>query len=224
MGTGGAVAHAPEGEGKRIYLIDGHPVTRAGLSALLQEQGHFICGEAESPVDGPDGVLVVDPDLVIFDPGGLGERSVPLTQGLLGARDGLPLLAYAATRDLALVRAVLAAGVLGCVSKEDEVGALLRAVDATLKGVPYVSESFGTRLAAAGGMAAALAALAPRERQVYDRLGQGYRTREIARQLGLSHKTVESYYDRLKEKLGFAGVPALQRQAIRDRQARPEGS
>jgi len=206
----------------RIVVVDDHPLVREGLSALIHKQPHMtLCGEAE---DAPAALRLIGevrPDVALVD--------ITLKDG-----NGLDLIKNIRTRypdvrvlvssmhdeDLFAERA-LHAGALGYVHKQQGIGKLIEAIERVLEGGIYLSEGSSQRLLAryakAGDRSTAspLSALSDREVQVFEFLGQGLGTREIAQKLHLSPKTVERYRENIKHKLGLPNAHELIRHATR---------
>jgi two-component system, NarL family, response regulator NreC len=202
----------------RILLADDHGVLRAGLRSFLDSQADMIVVAAAETAE--DAVLMAresEPDLAMLDvrmPGG----------GLTAARvlhEELPkirVLVLSQYDDSAYLRAALAAGAAGYALKRSPGPELLQAIRAIARGEVYlhpamarvlVQESWGPRDAPAAPQV-----LSERETQVLRLTALGYTTEQIAEQLFLSVRTVETYKLRCTDKLGLRGRAALVRYAL----------
>jgi len=125
---------------------------------------------------------------------------------------GLLVLVYSMHEGPHMIRNALEAGAGGYVTKREAAHSLAEAIRAVSTGSRYLSP----RAAAACHEANPLDGLSGQQRQLYRLLGQGCSNEEIARQLNISVRTLESYYVRVIDKLGVKGVKELRQQAIRD--------
>lgn len=202
----------------RIYLIDDHPIVRAGLSALLQGAGHTIVGEGEDITQALSEVNRLAPDLVMLDL-------------QLAGRSGFEVLAEMQRRQMAAkvivlsmsdqprnVAEALRMGASGYVLKGSASTELVTAVEAVQQGRRYLGEGLGD-IAVKGLTSDADRGntLSPRERQILVMVASGKSSAAIGDELHLSPKTVDTYRSRLMAKLELADVPALVRWAIREK-------
>ena len=202
----------------RIYLIDDHPIVRAGLSALLQGAGHTIVGESEDITQALAEVNRLGPDVLMLDLH-------------LDGRSGFEVLAEMQRRQLSTrvvvlsmsdqprnVAEALRMGASGYVLKGSAGSELVAAVDAVMQRRRYLGEGL-TDIAVQGLTSDAErgSTLSPRERQILVMVASGKSSAAIGEQLHLSPKTVDTYRSRLMAKLELADVPALVRWAIREK-------
>jgi two-component system invasion response regulator UvrY len=202
----------------RIYLIDDHPIVRAGLSALLQGAGHTIVGEGEDITQALSEVNRMAPDIVMLDL-------------QLAGRSGFEVLAEMQRRQMATkvivlsmsdqprnVAEALRMGASGYVLKGSASTELVTAVEAVQQGRRYLGE--GLNDIAVQGLTSDADrgnTLSPRERQILVMVASGKSSAAIGDELHLSPKTVDTYRSRLMAKLELADVPALVRWAIREK-------
>ena len=201
----------------RIYLIDDHPIVRAGLSALLQGAGHTIVGEGEDITQALSEVNRLAPDIVMLDLH-------------LDGRSGFEVLAEMQRRQMATkvivlsmsdqprnVAEALRMGASGYVLKGSASGELVTAVEAVQQGRRFLGEGL-TDIAVQGLTSDAERGntLSPRERQILVMVASGKSSAAIGDELHLSPKTVDTYRSRLMAKLELPDVPALVRWAIRE--------
>lgn len=198
----------------RVLLVDDHPAVREGLGLLLAPEGIGVCGEAA----GRDDVLAVlakrRPDLAIVDLSLDGEDGVALIAEL--TQRGIPVLVYSMHKDTRHVQAAIAAGALGYVTKRAFHVVIVQAIREVAAGRRFVSPAAAAALAESltESSAAGVEKLSPHEHQVYELLGQGADTFDIAAALHISNRTVESYYSRILVKFNLNGMHELRRHAI----------
>ncbi len=217
----------------RILIADDHDVVRRGLRALIEAAGHQVCGEAAT---GRDAVAIAErtaPHVVVLD------VSMPDLNGLEAAariRATLPnveILIVTAHDSEEVVRSVLAAGVRGYVLKSDAGRDLVAAIEDLLLHRPHFTTRVAEMVLAGylGGPAAAsvpiaapapsgpaaTARLTPREREVLQLLAEGKGAKQIAAELSISVKTVETHRTNLMRTLGLDSISDLVRYAVRNR-------
>jgi len=204
----------------RLFMVDDHPAVREGLRLLLEQQGIAICGEAGNAATALAAVGPASPDLVMVDLS-LGEESgLALLRSLAALVPRVPLLVYSMHEDAFHVRQAFVAGASGYVTKREISALLTAAIGELLAGRRYASPRAQSVLGPAAAGATASDPLSPREFEVYTLLGSGFSAQAIATELGVSRRTVDSYFARILGKLHVAGMEALRRRATADRVAR----
>jgi len=206
----------------KIFVVDQHPLVRQGLAGLIeQETGLSVCGEAESTEEAFQAITEAEPDVVIIDLTQGASRSLALIRNLTKRFRDLPILALTMHEESFYAERALRAGALGYVTQQEASEHIIDAIRRVLAGELYVSENLSPRLLRRMvGRSSLLidddlvATLSARERQVFLRIGEGRGTREIAEELGLSIKTVETYRAKIKQKLGLDNNHQLVQQAI----------
>lgn len=206
---------------RRVLVVDDHPIVREGITVLLAGQGDLeVCGSAVDIPTARKAVRECMPDVVLVDLS-LGPASgIDLIAVLLDDVPQLPILALSMHDETLYARRVLQAGGRGYIMKHEGTDQLLQAIRTVLAGEIYVSASVNATLLrsiTAGGRTSTpapstsgpLGELSNRELQIYRLVGHGMSTRDIARQLFLSAKTVESHRARIKQKLGVETTAAL---------------
>jgi len=194
--------------GARIFLVDDHPMVRDGLANMLGGAGFAIAGQADGVQDALAHPALPTSDLAIVDLA-LGEANgIELVRQL--RQRGMAVLVYSMHERSAIVRQALEAGAGGYVTKREASSSLLEAVRAVLNGSRFVSP----RAERALNEAAPTDTLNGQQQQIYRLLGRGLANDEIARQLGISVRTLESYAVRIMDKLGLQSMKDLRRQAI----------
>lgn len=197
----------------RVFLVDDHPAVRQGLGLVLSEQGFEVCGEAEDRTQTLEHPQLASADIVLVDLALAHETGIPLIEELCNL--GRRVVVYSMYEDANQVEQAMVAGACGYVTKRETTHMLAEAAREVLAGRRFISPRAGVNLAMrSSGKADPLDTLSQRERQIFDRLGQGHATGEIAQEFNLSSRTVESYCSRVLMKLGLSSMRELRRMAI----------
>ena len=209
-------------ERKRILVVDDHPFMRAGLGLLLNQQPDLqVVGEAGNPLEARKLLPTLNPDLIITD------LTMPGTSGLDFIRDlkaespALTILVVSMHDESIYAERAIKAGARGYVMKESGGEGLLAAVRQVLSGRVYVSPGMAARIldglsnSSPKKSSSPIGKLSDREFEVFQLIGQGKGTQEIAKRLHISTKTVDVHRAHVKEKLGIADVTGLVRFAVR---------
>ena len=204
----------------RILIVDDHPLVRLGFTELLSHEPDLsVCGEAESADEAVRLVEELDPHLLVVDISLKGASGRDLMKQIRSRRPHLPMLVCSMHDESLFAERALRAGARGYIGKREAPDDLVTAVRAVLAGKRYLSPRFAARLEAAGvgsrdELPAAVAVLSDRELEVFDLIGRGHGTREIAERLGIAVKTVETYRENIKQKLMIESGPELARRAV----------
>ena len=210
------------GAGKqRIYVIDDHPLVRERLSQLIEQQADLtVCGEAESAAAALAEITAARPDLAIVDLS-LGESAgLELLKSLQRIHPSVPLLVLSMHDESLYAERAFRAGARGYINKRESAQRVVEAIRRVLAGKLYISEKAAEILASrtrSGSRAErpAIERLSDRELEVFEKLGQGVGTRQIAEDFRVSIKTVQAYCARIKEKLNVGSATELLREAMR---------
>jgi DNA-binding NarL/FixJ family response regulator len=219
---------AAAAEPLRLLLCDDHALFREGLGALLQRRpDRHVVGEAATGAEAVRLASVLKPDVVVLDVGLPDMTGIDAASAILGAATDCAVVALSMYADGHYVERMLAAGALAYVLKNDASGELLQAIDAAAQGERYLSRTLREAADADPGRGDAMAAplrrcpemdrelLTGREREVLCLLARGRRAKQIAAELDISIKTVETYRSRVMHKLQIDNLPGLVRFAIR---------
>jgi len=204
---------------KRILVADDHPFIRVGLTHMINHEADLIvCGEAASIAAVRQGVEQLKPDLLLTDLC-LGDGDgLELIKSLKAQFPALPILVLSQQDETLFAERVLRAGARGYIMKERATQDVMEGIRTILAGDLYVSRKVAAlamrKLVEGGAEAPAtagseIAGLSDRELQVFRLLGAGKGTMEIAEALKLSHKTIETYRENIKRKLGLSNATAL---------------
>ena len=206
----------------KIFIVDDHPLVREWLSVVINHTTDLmVCGEAADLNAAVQGIANSHPDIAIID----------LSLGYDSGFDLISILNRQSPRvttvvlsmhdeDIYVARAIRA-GARGYIVKRESTGQIVGAIRLVLEGNIYISqelsERFAQRLTSSSSNTAEtpVTKLSNRELEVFQFIGWGYGTREIAEQLDVNIKTVQTYSTRIKEKLGLSSGAELLREAMR---------
>ena len=204
----------------KILIVDDHPLVRTGLAQLIGDCPDLeVCAEAG---DMSGALKIIDassPDLAIIDLSLAGGSGLDLIEHIK-SRDRNILMLVASMHDETLyAERVLAAGAHGYINKQEAQENIILAIRQVLNGKVYLSQHMTERLL--NGMVNAtgdkrdIDSLSNRELQVFELIGQGTTTSQIAEQLNLRVKTIETHQAHIKKKLGLGSAHELNQRAIR---------
>jgi DNA-binding NarL/FixJ family response regulator len=203
-------------------IVDDHPFMRAGLAQLIDKQpGLMVCGEAGNPADAIAEIAKGPVDLVLTDITMPGRSGIEFIKDLQATHPKLPILVVSMHDEVIYAERVLRAGARGYIMKEAGGENLLAALRQVLSGEVYVSPKMSARILGGlsgrkpRGSSSPIEKLTDREFEVFQLIGQGKSTRDIAKQLHLSSKTVDVHRGHIKEKLDLKDTTALVRHAVR---------
>ena len=207
----------------RILIVDDHPLMRDGLAGLIRKEADLnVCGEADNA---GSTILAVDddppPDLVILDLMLGSEDGLELIKQLRALRPGLLILVISMHDEWIYAERAVRAGASGYIMKKEAPEEVLTAVRAVLGGEVYLSGRMRVLLAQRGVAADPCHFLVPqadpplsdRELHVFRLIGAGLSTKQVAAELHLSGKTIETYRENLKVKLRLSNARELLREA-----------
>jgi DNA-binding NarL/FixJ family response regulator len=204
----------------RIVLVDDHPMVRERLAEVInREDDMAVCGEAEDRANALEVIGREQPDLAIVDLTLKRSNGLDLIKDLRVMHPKLLVLVLSMQDETLYAERVIRAGAHGYITKQEATRKILNAIREVLGGKVFLSPEISAdilsrMLGKSKGAIRSLEVLSDRELQVFDLVGQGFGTRQIAEQLGLDVKTVETYRSRIKEKLEIRDASELLRKAI----------
>ncbi len=206
---------------KRVLLVDDHPLMRLGMTQLIDRQSDLIvCGQAEDAHEALKCVANLNPDVVVLDLTLKDSDGLEVLKNINAQYPTIPVLVLSIHAESLYAELALRAGAEGYVMKSEPLANVLSAIRRILTGGIYVSESMTSRMLQKHARGPTVAEALPverltdRERQVLHLLGHWHTTRQIARELHLSIKTVENYREKLKAKLNLDSASALVQFAV----------
>lgn len=196
----------------RILLVDDHPLVREGLRSRLQGEPRYqVVGEAGSAEEAMVMMVSTQPEVVLLDVGLKGHNGIQLAQTMLERVPELRVLMYSMYDNPEYVQRALQAGARGYVLKDAPAGEIVAAIDAVAAGGTFLSPGVSKRMFRAQQ---ARPILSPRESEILSALGRGESSKQIAKTLDLSVRTVETHRQNIKRKLDLDGQAELIRYAV----------
>ncbi len=197
-------------------LVEDHQMFREWLAQMIVRDRDFeICGESDNIQDALKTINEQKPDIAIIDVTLRGSSGLELIKDLKAQGVEMPVLVLSMHDESLYAERVLRAGARGYITKHEASSTLLKAIRQVLSGQVYLSEKMTAtmlaRVASHGARANAsgMESLADRELEVFQLVGRGFNTREIAAQLHLGETTVDTYRARIKEKLQLRNAAEL---------------
>ncbi len=207
--------------GTRIVVADDHRIVREGLRRLLEGREDFsVVAEASNGEEAVRFTTDEAPDVVLMDLSMPKLSGIDATRQLAEQGSTAKVLVLSMHESPGYVEEVLRAGAAGYLLKDSASEELIQAIDAVRAGDSYLSPSITQQVVdalahPADRPSSALSVLSERERQVLTLIAEGLSSKEIARELGVSLKTIESHRANLMDKLDIHKVSGLVRFAIR---------
>jgi DNA-binding NarL/FixJ family response regulator len=206
----------------RVLIVDDHPAVREALAIRIAAQSDLeVCGEAADATEALRLAAATDPDVAVIDIGLKAGNGIDLIKRLRARNKQFRAIVWSMYSEDLYAERALRAGAMGYINKEQATGRIIDAIRQVLDGKIYLSAAMTEKLLhRAVGQAgqdsgrSSIDSLSDRELDVFRLIGQGQKTQEIADQLHLSVKTVETYRDRIREKLDLKDGSELARCAF----------
>jgi DNA-binding NarL/FixJ family response regulator len=205
----------------RILIVDDHPLVRSGLRLLIDcEHDLSVCGEA---ANADEAMRLLDnhkPDLLIVDLSLKESSGLELIKRIKARHPDAKMLVSSMFEESLYAERVLNAGALGYVHKQEGMEKVIEAIRCVLSGRIWLSNSMNDRMlrrmtvSQPAPSQSPVHTLSDRELEVFEMLGRGRATKDIAKQLHLSIKTVETHREKIKAKLGLQSAAELNRAAV----------
>lgn len=207
----------------KVLLADDHVMMRGGLHMLLEQNAEIVVvGEAE---DGREAVLLakkLSPDVVVMDIAMPDMNGIEATRQIIAEHPGVKIIALSMHSDRHFVSEMLKAGAMAYLLKQCAVDELITAIKTVLKNQTYISPCISGVVVdqfvrtASKSEPSVFSRLTDREREVLQLMAEGKSSKEIANQLNLSIKTIETHRMKIMEKLNIHTVAELTKYAIRE--------
>lgn len=205
----------------RVLIVDDHELVRRGLAEMIEREGDLtVCAEAADAPSAISRIRETAPDLVLADITLQDGDGLELVKQIRSAYPKTPVLVVSMHDENLYAERAIRAGALGFVSKSEPAQVIVEAMRSVLRGRVHVSKHLADRLLQrmTSGMPAPeetpLDMLSDREMEVLNLLGEGLSTRDVAERLHLSTKTIHTYREHLKKKLGLTSASELIRYAV----------
>ena len=206
----------------KILIVDDHPMLREGLAQLIGNQTDMdVCGEAGDAAEALEKIRLLNPNLVLADITLPGRNGLELIKDIQALETGAAVLVISMHDEALYAERVLRAGGRGYVMKQEGGKKIMEAIRQVAAGKIFVSEKMsakiievfsGHRPESAGS---SVEKLTDREFEVFQLIGQGLGTKELAARLHVSPKTVEVHRANIKVKLQLKTMAELIRYAVR---------
>ena len=204
----------------RVLLVDDHAVVRYGIAQLInREPDLMVCGEEEDAAKALSAITRLKPDLVIADISLKDSSGLELMRNIKAQYSGMPVLVVSAHDETIYAEIAFRAGALGYLTKESALEKIITAIRRVLSGAIYVSDALGAKMLQQQVRGqkdineSPVKTLSDREMEVFQLIGRWKKTKEIAQELHLSIKTIETYREHIKAKLGLKNSAELSRHA-----------
>jgi DNA-binding NarL/FixJ family response regulator len=202
-----------------VLIVDDHPAVREALSIRIGRVADLkVCGEAADTADALRMVAEIRPDLAVIDIALKTGNGIDLIKRIRARHDRVGILVWSMYSEALYAERALRAGAMGYITKEEATGQIIEALRQVKAGKVYLSAAMTDRLlkyAVGEGSpprsGSAVDALSDREMEVMRLIGQGRKTAEIAKFLHLSVKTIETYRNRIRQKLNLTDGTDLAR-------------
>ena len=203
----------------RVLIVDDHPAVREALAMRIStETGLKVCGEAADVAEALQVVEATDPDVAVIDIALKTGDGIDLIRRIKSRNQRIRILVWSMYGENLYAERALRAGAMGYLDKEQATRTIIEAIRQVLDGKVYLSSAMTEKLLrrSVGQDPGRLPidSLSDRELEVFRLIGQGVKTQEIAAQMHLSPKTVETYRDRIREKLNLSDGSMLAQSAF----------
>lgn len=206
-----------------VLVVDDHPIVRRGFAMMLRSEEDFkVVGEAADLTEAFQLYRQHKPDLVMVDVMLRQGNGLELTKDLVALNPNVKVLICSVNDESLYAERALRAGAKGYVCKHSEPKVIIAAMRRVLRGQLYLSENMVNRMLAraVGGngqnlKVSPMDSLSDRELEVFEEIGHGFTTRQIAQKLELSPKTIETYRENLKLKLHLRNATELTQHAVK---------
>jgi DNA-binding NarL/FixJ family response regulator len=202
--------------GQKVVIIDDHPMIREHLGHMLVKKlGVIVCGQGSSVQEGSKVILETQPDLAIIDMKLRGSCGLELVKEIVARRLNTRVLVLSMHDEEIYAERAFKAGANGYITKENVSSTIVGAIQQVMEGKIYASDVVTAKLFNKVERLAKteMDVLTDREFEVFQLLGRGKNTREIAGALSLGNSTVETYRCRIKGKLGIRSAAELYQRA-----------
>jgi DNA-binding NarL/FixJ family response regulator len=205
---------------RKILIVDDHPIVRMGLAELIGPQMDLeLCGEAEEVAEALQQVRALQPDLVVIDMSLKDSHGIELIEQIKASHPEVKMLVWSMFDEQIFAERALRAGAMGYINKRQAIEKVVEAIRQVLNGDMYLSPQMTNLfLRRVGGRKPLeedpIGRLTDRELEIFEMVGRGMTTRQIAGKLGISPNTVESHREKIKTKLDLKNAAQLAQRAV----------
>jgi DNA-binding NarL/FixJ family response regulator len=205
----------------KIFVVDDHPIVRQGLGLLInREPDMIVCGAAEEAQSALRAISTLQPDVLVVDISLNGPDGLELVKTVRTRDANMPILVLSMHDESIYAERALRAGANGYIMKQEATEKVLIAIRRIMRGDVYLSDRVSSKMlqqyvrGSTTARQSPVAELSDRELEVFRLVGEGHGTRQIAEDLHLSVKTVETYQAHIKEKLSLRNARELVQHAV----------
>ena len=212
---------------RKVLIVDDHPIVRHGLGELIARQSDpEMSGEAADAAEAVRQVEANRPDVAVIDISLNGENGLELIELIKAVYPEVKILVSSMHDEETFAGRALRAGALGYINKRESIGKVVDAIRQVLRDEIYLSPRMANQLLHRAAVGKSLdhdpvETLSNRELEVFEMIGHGINTRQIARKLGLSPRTIETHRKNIKTKLDLQNSSQLIRRAFQWVQEHP---
>ena len=206
---------------KKIMLVEDHPIFRLGLAELINQEDDLIaCGTSTDVNQAIKEIEILNPNLIIVDISLKNSDGIDLVQHVKKNKEDIPVLVLSMHDEYLYAQRALHAGAKGYIMKQEAMESVVTAIQHVLAGKIYLNENLKEHILSnisdnfKAKDKSPMERLTDRELQVFKMIGRGFTSKEIAIKLFLSIKTIGTYRERIKEKLGLKNASELVRCAV----------
>jgi DNA-binding NarL/FixJ family response regulator len=206
----------------QVLIVDDHPVIRDGLVTIINhERDMNVCGQAEDAYIALKAVAELKPDIVVTDISLKSSDGIELTKNIKARCPRLPVIVFSVHDESLYAERALLAGAKAYLMKDEVSENIIKAIRTVLNGEIYVSDAISKKFLhkiagdKAGTAKTPIESLSDREFEIFRLIGEGLKASQMAKQLHLSIKTIETYRSRIKEKLNLPNASELLQYSIR---------
>jgi DNA-binding NarL/FixJ family response regulator len=207
---------------RRIFIVDDHPLVREWLATLINQQSDLkVCGEAGSASEGLELITAIKPHVAVVDISMEGGSGIELIKNIKATCPEVAVIVLSMHDEMLYRERALRAGARGYVMKREATKTVLQAIRCVLEGKLYLNNKLARQMAGEfverkpTATASPVELLSDRELEVFQLLGRGLGTRQIAEEMHVSFRTVQTFSARIKEKLNLSTGTELLRVAMR---------
>lgn len=205
-----------------ILIVDDHPLVREGLITLISKQSDFsVAGEASGIAEARELARATNPRIAIVDLTLKDGNGISLIKELVEQYREIKVLALSMHDETLFAERALRAGAVGYVSKHDASRTIIHALRAVLDGGLYLSERMTTRILAQSVRrqksvepSSPVERLSDRELEIFEMIGRGLTSRQIADELDVSQRTIDTHRENIKQKLDLKNAVELTKHAV----------
>jgi len=206
----------------QILIVDDHPVVREGLITIINhEEDLNVCGEAEDAYQALKAAAELIPDVIVTDISLKKSDGIELTKSIKDVHPKIPVIVFSIHDESMYAERALLAGAKGYLMKDTVSENIVKVIRTVLSGEIYVSNTISKQFLhkiagdKAGTSKTPIEKLSNRELEIFRMIGEGLKASQIAKQLHLSTKTIETYRSRIKEKLNLPNAAELLQYSIK---------